>query len=362
MSGRRVGVHFRSAMLMFLVVVMFARQRLFASDLIPFFSSSDSQWGYLDSCFDVAIKPSFARAWNFQEGLANVIVDRQVEFIDENGHVVLNLPNFDSPSGFFSEGLLNYRAETGNKLFGYLSREGKSAIAPQFDRAEPFSEGFAAVKRAGKWFFIGVDGNKAFDGQFENVGNFSGGFAWVELDGKVGFIDHKGGFIVPPAFSQAESFREGLAAVLVGKLWGFISSSGKLVIPPRFDRVQHFSEGLAAVQKGFLWGYIDHGGKFTIGPKFPYATDFHEGLAAVDDVSTWKTGYIDQRGVMQVPSSFALAEPFRNGIARVHWPDKSNAHGWGNWGYIDRQGMVIWTALSGRSPRYVRAGCPERMH
>ena len=70
---------------------------------------------------------------------------------------------------------------------------GTIVITPQFDSAQSFSDGVAAVRigdaRTGRW----------------------------------GYIDKAGHYVVNPQFDEADSFSEGLAAVRIGDKWGFIS-------------------------------------------------------------------------------------------------------------------------------------------
>jgi hypothetical protein len=145
---------------------------------------------------------------------------------------------------------------------GYIDHTGCFAIAPQFDIALSFSEGFAGVELREKW----------------------------------GFVNKVGKFIVLPSFVSVRSFSDGLAAVEVGSLyvgnldsykpnqWGFIDSTGKLVIPARFDDVWlGFLHGSIAAKVGGQWGYINRSGEFFIKPRFEAAEPFSaKGVAKVE--------------------------------------------------------------------------------
>lgn len=47
-----------------------------------------------------------------------------------------------------------------NKKYGYLNTYGSYLIAPKYDYAYDFSEGYALVKLWNKYFFIDKSGNK----------------------------------------------------------------------------------------------------------------------------------------------------------------------------------------------------------
>src|SRR5580704_7964273 len=45
-----------------------------------------------------------------------------------------------------------------NGKYAYINKSGKLVIQPQFERAEPFTEGYAAVQTSGRWGFIDKTG------------------------------------------------------------------------------------------------------------------------------------------------------------------------------------------------------------
>lgn len=233
--------------------------------------------------------------------------------------------------------------------FGYVNREGKIVIAPQFIDAQVFSEGLACV-----W-----------------VGNLE--------DGKYGYIDKSGKIVINPQFAEANEFSEGMALVrMVGRSllvpskegdcennwrWRFIDKTGEFVGDMQFEYAHNFSEGLALVNIGNRYGYIDKNGKIAINPQFSHAEDFSEGLALVYaedpqcdkyDYLKWmeenapsgymeyihgevtgfsKVGYIDKEGALVIKPQFFMARAFSDGMAAVNVRDK--------WGFIDKNGEMV---------------------
>lgn len=133
----------------------------------------------------------------------------------------------------------------------YIDGTGRLVISPQWDTANTFSEGRAAV----------CIGECDIDHQngFRNKG-YPQPIEELEQTFKYGFIDESGKLVVNPAFEAAQDFSEGLAAVCVGlgcysgtkhekeeTKWGFIDKSGAMVILPQFAYVTPFKEGLAMV-------------------------------------------------------------------------------------------------------------------
>ncbi len=116
--------------------------------------------------------------------------------------------------------------------WGYLRWE-NVVIEYQFDAADYFSEGLAAVR----------------------IGD--------EITGKWGFINSDGKMIIKPQFDAAGYFSEGLAAVRIGDKaigkWGYINTDGKMIIKPQFDDVKTFYGKFAQVKIAGKWGFISRG-------------------------------------------------------------------------------------------------------
>ena len=66
--------------------------------------------------------------------------------------------------------------------YGFIDKNGKVVIEPQFDYAGAFSEGLGKVKKDGKWGFIDKSGKVVIEPQFDSIFNFSEGLAEVEKD------------------------------------------------------------------------------------------------------------------------------------------------------------------------------------
>ena len=332
--------------------------------------------GYIDKTGQIAIEPQFDWVGQFSEGLAAVVIDNQVGYINNVGELVIE-PQFahdEEVDGFeyFSEGLaLASFANSADDSFqkGYIDRQGKIAIAPQFYQAYPFREGIARVEI--------LMGNRLRHGFIDRTGaivfihpstsetrDFAEGLAAVKIEQKWGYINQAGKIVIKPEFMGAQDFSEGLAAVIdVSGRWGYIDKTGKFVIPPRFNPVLEFttppgkfSQGLAAVgaDNGTRrWGYINKRGEFAIAPRFDsgYAGCgyFAEGLAWVTvgcepekrNVTTGKYGYINKEGRFVIKPCFDFAAHFCGGLAKVQIDDLSLSDR-GKWGYINQYGQFVW--------------------
>ena len=173
------------------------------------------------------------------------------------------------------------------------------------------------VKMGGKFGYIDRDGKMVVNPQFDEASRFVQGRALISVGAKYGYIDESGKLAINPQFDRADGFFEGLAAVCSGDCgydakephkWGYINKQGAMAIQPQFGRVSFFHDGLAAVCVGPCtgygdsfegkWGYIDQTGKFVINPQFEEAEFFRGGLARVTlgKGSQKKQGYINDKG------------------------------------------------------------------
>lgn len=218
---------------------------------------------------------------------------------------------------------LDYIPVKVGEKWGYVDREGKYLINPQFENAGPFYDGWAVVQReSGEYAFINTDGKVMNNAWYKGVTHFSEGKAWV--------------------------VRENSAPTL-------IDTKGKeLAVVKEAQTVYAFSEGLAlaTVQDektgNTLCGYLDGKGKWSLRPQWNNAGWFSEGRAMVarvnEEKNVWENGYIDKNGKLVIPYQFVYAEPFKkDGTAIVSLNGKD---GWMH-GQINQDGQYLITPQFG---------------
>lgn len=248
-----------------------------------------------------------------------------------------------------------------NGLYGYIDGNGNMVIKPQFEDAEEFFEGLAAVELNDKYGFIDKRGNMVIQPRFENISGFmhrgfSEGRAIVRL-GKDNYnvIDRSGEIISKDTHYDCIilNYSEGLCPVIIGDRGCYIDTSGKMVIGPRFEVTREFTEGLAVVELDGKRGFIDKTGAIQITPRFYNAEPFSEGLSAVSKLEEkkglfgrpkgvyieGKYGYINKNGDTVIEHRYDKARPFHEGLASVKVDER--------WGFIDRMGNTVIAARYG---------------
>ncbi len=213
--------------------------------------------------FKVIMGPKYASVQEFSEGLIVVqpyinVYTSKVGYADINGRLVI--PAKYDMAGEFSEGLAAVRVK-GDRLYGYINKRGKMVIRPQFIDAEKFHQGRARViggRYGGRTGYINKSGKIVIPIIYRDGTIFSEGYAAVKKNGRYYFINRSGRIVINRnGYLHAGTFKEGLAfAKHSNGLYGFINKQGEWVIPPQFEEARSFSDGMAAVKVNGKWGFI----------------------------------------------------------------------------------------------------------
>ena len=193
-------------------------------------------------------------------------LDYEWQYIDRDGQLVRAA---DTPElsfleeHAFSDGMALIKDD--NDAFGYIDKQGRIIITPQYASAKPFSGGRAATKISDRWGFIDRDQSTIIAPQFISAGNFSDKLAPVRKDANTwGYANRQGQMVIAAEYEEARSFNEGRAAVMLNGRWGFINRQGRLITEAIFDEVLDFRNGAARVRldegDDQKYGYVDADG------------------------------------------------------------------------------------------------------
>jgi hypothetical protein len=123
-------------------------------------------------------------------------------------------------------------------------------IKAEFDRAEPFSEGLAAVAVGGRLGFISRDGRMSVEPQYAEASSFTEGLALVRDKRGFGYIKSNGDFATDGRYLFGGSFRHGLAPVRTEAGWGIVDHRGQALVAPEYDATLPLGTGRIAAMKG----------------------------------------------------------------------------------------------------------------
>jgi len=106
--------------------------------------NNGGKWGYINPNGEIAVPPRFDEVYGFREGLSAVLIQDKIGFINKKGDFVVD-PTFDRSWDFppvFWHGLAAVRR---GDRWGYVDRNGKTAIEFRYRGAMPFWRDMAMV-------------------------------------------------------------------------------------------------------------------------------------------------------------------------------------------------------------------------
>ena len=240
-----------------------------------------------------------------------------------------------------------YDPETG--LWGYIDEQGAWGIAPQWETALSFRNGYAIVNQ-GKDAYGIIDerGAYIFQPVYDYVTCGTIGYdTWVDNDVYViydnslcGWFDTESGYISGLCWEHVYSWDDSpyVIAGVAGKKTFVNRATGKRLLPLMDMFSFGFSEGLALCWAGDegLYFVVDLEGNILQLPEGLNATDGYcqEGLLVVEDVNGLY-GYVDTAGQVVIAPQYEDGGLFQDGYAVV---EKD-----GEYLLIDRENHVIAT-------------------
>ena len=166
-----------------------------------------AKWILIDKTGKQVTDQTYSRIYGFQNGLAivNPIVQNDFSdhyaFIDNTGKQVSETYQY---VGSFSEGMAMVRK---NNKFGYIDTTMKLVIPANYDNADDFSEGVAAV----------------------NMGGTGATYPWTIDGGKWGYISKTGDLVIPFQYDWCSKFKDGEATAELKKKRFKINMAGEKI-------------------------------------------------------------------------------------------------------------------------------------
>lgn len=166
----------------------------------------DGRFGYFDCAYGTISggEAVFDEARPFSEEMGAVRQGEAWAYVGPWGNS-LEIAGDWTGAREFAEGLAPVR-DAATSLWGYVDRQGRWAIAPQFDAAYSFADGLAGINIDGKRGFLAPDGSFAVVPQFDDFTRHDGGAAAVKTA-------EGWGVIAPEATDPATKLNLPLAAL-----------------------------------------------------------------------------------------------------------------------------------------------------
>ncbi|MFA4985242.1 MAG: WG repeat-containing protein [Candidatus Brocadiia bacterium] len=155
----------------------------------------------------------------------------------------------------FSDGMA---AVQENGKWGFIDLTGRVCIETDYDYVHPFQEGIGAVDTGHGWLFVRRDGKPLNDALYDDVGDFRKGLAGVETAGKHGILAANGKLVVPCVYDALHFDRDRqIAWAKVENKFGIIRTDGAELCEPVFDHFEYFVGSYAPVERDGAWNVVD---------------------------------------------------------------------------------------------------------
>lgn len=181
-------------------------------------------YSYYDKDFKKQIG-DFEYAGSFSEGVAAVKDNGEWKLINNKGQ--------DVSKEVYKDVIMDERGICCNKERIFVKKDneyimidssGKHIGEESFEEAKIFvNDDYTAIKKNGLWGYADVSGKIVIEPEYQDAQSFSMGLAAVLKDGKWGYIDISDKFVIEPEYNQCHNFSsKGTAFVQNNSYWGII--------------------------------------------------------------------------------------------------------------------------------------------
>ncbi len=253
--------------------------------------------------------------------------DIKYYFYDFDGNLTWQYDGSMEVGDKFSDGLckmLMFDPYTGVEKWGFIDKYGNTVIDGQFDAAEDFSDGLAAVKKDGLWGYVNTSGELVIPCEYLYVHDFGDGLAFVRTgDYKEYCIDKSGNIVFEVPKEPIQD------------MFGTVMTYGYSCIHPHRDGYAMMSNTTGKYEGVVL---MDKKGNVTEIPGVDYTTGTWNTSARFDSGrlpvrAGGHAGVADMDGNLIVPFIYDRIYSYSNGVAPARNDD-------GSWGLIDVNGNV----------------------
>ena len=261
--------------------------------LWPARSTSDELWGYINEKGEMVIAQKFTEAYFFVNGLAKVEVgDSKDYFIDTNGNIKSGNATFDRARNFCNR----YARVTKDGLYGLVDANINYVIPPMYSNlGDVAANGLlrCQVSSSGKYGYVNTKGEKVIDHQFDKADTFYDGVAAVKMGDKWGLINSSGNFIAALKYDTlyyAGSNRyvfapKNSSSSSSSRLYGLMDASGTEVVPAMYNNIngnEYDTSGrFTARNTNGKYGFIDGNGNVIVDFVYNNVGEFLNGYGSV---------------------------------------------------------------------------------
>jgi len=254
-------------------------------------------------------------------------------------------PQFEDIAGDkatpFCDGLAAVRKEGS---WGYIDKRGNTVVPFEYLTARPFENGVATVRRANGWTMLDRQGKPLCGGEpFFHIGPGSEGFFKVRVldeSGEIrhGFADTACRAIGRAVYEETGEFHVGVAPVKNGPTWTWLSKSGAEVAGAgAMSDIPYFWNGFWSVRVNGKQGVVGALGEVVIPAEYNGISSMADGIFGVRNDKQRYAFYDTATKRFLTDFLYAEINAFSEGLAAVRI-DEPTPHRPNVWGFIDATG------------------------
>lgn len=284
-------------------------------------------WGFLDKNNKEVVKEKYTEVQPIKNGLA-IVTGMNGGKIPQTFIINVYGTTVYDQIGVWGEDMMAVRK---NGLWGYIDRNLKEKITPQFEEAGLFKYDMAIVKKGNKYGYLNKESGKVVSGYKYDAAKLynDDGLAEVMVDYNTFFIDKKGNMQKITAVGGDDAKPKSIVSIRDPEVKKEMAPQNA---QKQYDFLGDLNDGLRLVRSNGLYGYINAKGDRITDIIYQEAMDFSEARAAVKLQDTW--GFLDRNGLMVIPLKYEQVKiSFKNGAAFV----KQN----GQFFYINPDGNCV---------------------
>jgi hypothetical protein len=272
--------------------------------------SRNEKFGTIDLSGKVVAKLIYSDIGKFEFGTGLAYANRGGKAGHINAKGEEQVPfTWDETYGFSTFGLAVVRTESKNEdeyIYGVVDTNGKIVVPVKYDGAYVCDESeWVMLQENELWGYMSKDGKWQIKPEYDDAGCFRNEkqLAPVKKKNKWGFINTKNQLVIPARYDDARGFSEqGFAPVERGDKWGFIDLTGKTVVPLKYGAA---AEGKEANEFLSVDDYL-------VNSKGQVITDalrcgIH--VTMVDGVITWPLNFLRDNANCKEPSTERSKKP-----------------------------------------------------
>ena len=231
-----------------------------------------------------------------------------------------------------------------DSLWNFFSKDGTFLTDEWFELLDDFANGFAVVKKNGRYNVVTRTGKLVFREWYKEI-DCDFGVPWRvrKLDGKYSIVDKQLKFVARKWYDDVTPFVNGFAKVKKSTkptLWSYVGEDGKMISRAWFESVEYFygEAKMARVQRKWdlLYNYIRRDGTLASDTWFAEAAiSAYDGWALIQRVGDFKYNYINENGELLSKLWFTEACEFQRRNSALVCSDEKK------WNYITPDGKFV---------------------